>query len=306
LKLLIASSSLLAIPLFTEIERSSKHQILGVLTNPDKPTGRGQKIESNELALWATKKNYPTYKPSNSVEIESVISELNPDLIITMAFGQLIKHNELLVPKYGWINIHFSVLPKWRGAAPVQHAILQGENQTGVTIFKLDEGMDTGPVYASKSVSINSNESTHEVLERLSVVGAEMTIEVLDLVESGVEPTPQASSGSSMAPKIKKSDGKINWSLTTSEIHNRFRALSDNPGVWCLFGDQRLKIDGLRITNLPTQLTPGQVEIEKEKLIVGTKDGAIELLQVTPSGRNSMTVAEFIRGLSVRDGLYLG
>lgn len=306
MKLLIASSSLLAIPLFTEIERSSKHQILGVLTNPDKPTGRGQKIESNELALWATKKNYPTYKPSNSVEIESVISELKPDLVITMAFGQLIKHNELIVPKYGWINIHFSVLPKWRGAAPVQHAILQGENQTGVTIFKLDEGMDTGPVYASKSVSINSNESTREVLERLSVVGAEMTIEVLDLVESGVEPAPQASSGSSMAPKIKKSDGKINWSLTTSEIHNRFRALSDNPGVWCLFGDQRLKIDGLRITYLPTQLTPGQVEIEKEKLIVGTKDGAIELLQVTPSGRNSMTVAEFIRGLSVRDGLYLG
>lgn len=306
MKLLIASSSLLAIPLFTEIERSSKHQILGVLTNPDKPTGRGQKIESNELALWATKKNYPTYKPSNSVEIESVISELKPDLVITMAFGQLIKHNELIVPKYGWINIHFSVLPKWRGAAPVQHAILQGENQTGVTIFKLDEGMDTGPVYASKSVSINSNESTHEVLERLSVVGAEMTIEVLDLVESGVEPTPQASSGSSMAPKIKKSDGKINWSLTTSEIHNRFRALSDNPGVWCLFGDRRLKIDRLRITYLPTQLTPGQVEIEKEKLIVGTKDGAIELLQVTPSGRNSMTVAEFIRGLSVRDGLYLG
>lgn len=306
MKLLIASSSLLAIPLFTEIERSSKHQILGVLTNPDKPTGRGQKIESNELALWATKKNYPTYKPSNSVEIESVISELKPDLVITMAFGQLIKHNELILPKYGWINIHFSVLPKWRGAAPVQHAILQGENQTGVTIFKLDEGMDTGPVYASKSVSINSNESTREVLERLSVVGAEMTIEVLDLVESGVEPTPQASSGSSMAPKIKKSDGKINWSLTTSEIHNRFRALSDNPGVWCLFGDQRLKIDGLRITYLPTQLTPGQVEIEKEKLIVGTKDGAIELLQVTPSGRNSMTVAEFIRGLSVRDGLYLG
>jgi len=287
LKVLIASSSLLAIPLFDELGTSKAHEILGLLTNPNKPTGRGQKIGANDLALWAEENDFATYKPSNSAE-------------------QLIKKSALTIPSYGWINIHFSALPKWRGAAPVQHAIMQGDSQTGVSIFKLDEGMDTGPVYITKLTDIDANETTSELLQRLSLIGAEMTLQVLEMIKAGEEAMPQQLSSVSLAPKISKNDGKIQWQAAASQIHNHFRALKDNPGVWCNFGENRIKIDGLKVTDLFNHLEPGQVLIENEKLIVGTKDMAIELLRITPAGRNSMTAAEFIRGLSVKDGLYLG
>ena len=306
MKVLIASSSLLATPLFDEFRKSNNHEILGILTNPDKPTGRGQKIEANDLALWAEENGFATYKPSNSAVVESIVSELKPDLVVTIAYGQLIKKAALTIPTYGWINIHFSALPKWRGAAPVQHAIMQGDSQIGVSIFKLDEGMDTGPVYVTKLTDIDANETTTELLQRLSLIGAEMTLQVLEMIKAGKEPTPQQLSTATLAPKISKNDGKIQWQATALQINNLFRALKDNPGVWCSFSENRIKIDGLRITDLNNNLEPGQVLIENEKMIVGTKDKAIELLRITPAGRSSMTAAEFVRGLSVKDGLYLG
>ena len=306
MKVLIASSSLLATPLFDEFRKSNNHEILGILTNPDKPTGRGQKIEANDLALWAEENGFATHKPCNSAEVESIVSELKPDLVVTIAYGQLIKKAALTIPSYGWINIHFSALPKWRGAAPVQHAIMQGDSQIGVSIFKLDEGMDTGPVYVTKLTDIYANETTTELLQRLSLIGAEMTLQVLEMIKAGKEPTPQQLSTATLAPKISKNDGKIQWQATALQINNLFRALKDNPGVWCSFSENRIKIDGLRITDLNNNLEPGQVLIENEKMIVGTKDKAIELLRITPAGRNSMSAAEFVRGLSVKDGLYLG
>ena len=306
MKVLIASSSLLATPLFDEFRKSNNHEILGILTNPDKPTGRGQKIEANNLALWAEENGFATYKPSNSAEVESIVSELKPDLVVTIAYGQLIKKTALTIPSYGWINIHFSALPKWRGAAPVQHAIMHGDSQIGVSIFKLDEGMDTGPVYVTKLTDIDANETTTELLQRLSLIGAEMTLQVLEMIKAGKEPTPQQLSTATLAPKISKNDGKIQWQATALQIYNLFRALKDNPGVWCSFAENRIKIDGLRITDLNNDLEPGQVLIENEKMIVGTKDKAIELLRITPAGRSSMTAAEFVRGLSVKDGLHLG
>lgn len=297
---------MLATPLFDEFRKSNNHEILGILTNPDKPTGRGQKIEANDLALWAEENGFATYKPSNSAEVESIVSELKPDLVVTIAYGQLIKKAALTIPSYGWINIHFSALPKWRGAAPVQHAIMQGDSQIGVSIFKLDEGMDTGPVYVTKLTDIDANETTTELLQRLSLIGAEMTLQVLEMIKAGKEPTPQQLSTATLAPKISKNDGKIQWQATALQIYNLFRALKDNPGVWFSFAENRIKIDGLRITDLNNDLEPGQVLIENEKMIIGTKDKAIELLRITPAGRNSMTAAEFVRGLSVKDGLHLG
>jgi methionyl-tRNA formyltransferase len=227
-------------------------------------------------------------------------------LVVTIAYGQLIKKAALTIPSYGWINIHFSALPKWRGAAPVQHAIMQGDSQIGVSIFKLDEGMDTGPVYVTKLTDIDANETTTELLQRLSLIGAEMTLQVLEMIKDGKEPTPQQLSTATLAPKISKNDGKIQWQATALQIYNLFRALKDNPGVWCSFAENRVKIDGLRITDQNNDLEPGQVLIENEKMIVGTKDKAVELLRITPAGRNSMTAAEFVRGLSVKDGLHLG
>ena len=306
MKVLIASSSILATPVLDQLRKSNDHEILGILTNPDKPTGRGQKIEANDLALWAKESGFETYKPGNSIEIESIVSELKPDLVVTIAYGQLIKKAALTIPTYGWINIHFSALPKWRGAAPVQHAIMQGDSQIGVSIFKLDEGMDTGPVYLTKLTDIGADETTSDLLQRLSLIGAEMTLQVLEMIKTGKEPTPQQLSTAILAPKISKNDGKIQWQATALQIYNLFRALKDNPGVWCNLAENRIKIDGLRITDLNNDLKPGEVLVENERMIVGTKDKAIELLRITPAGRSSMSAAEFVRGLVVKDGLHLG
>ena len=306
MKVLIASSSLLAIPLFEKLSESTDHQILGLITNSDKPTGRGQKVEANELAVWGQSFNLDIFKVGSSSEIEHVLNQLKPEIVLTIAFGHLIKKSVLSIPDYGWINIHFSLLPKWKGAAPVQYAILNGESQTGVSIFKLDEGMDTGPIYLIEEVEIDPHETSNQLLSRLSVKGARLAVDALKLIEEGVEPVSQGLDVSSFAPKLKKSDGEVNWQSNSTQIYNQFRALGENPGVWSKLGSERIKFEQLRVSYLPKELKPGQLLIENEKMYAGTKDGAVEILAITPSGRGSMSAAEFVRGLRVKDGLKLG
>lgn len=306
MKVLIASSSVLAIPLFLTLTDSSEYEITGLLTNHDKPTGRGQKIEPNELAVWARSHNFSVYKSANEEEIAKALDKSLPDIVITIAFGQLIKEHVLKIPKHGWINIHFSILPKWRGAAPVQHSILNGEKSTGISIFKLDKGMDTGPIYLSRKYPLNDNETTYEVLNRLSIEGSKMTLTVLEMIQNRKQPQDQSNEGVSLAPKFQKKDGEINWSTTSESIYNLYRALGSNPGIWSILNQVRIRIDNLRKSEAPLKLKPGEINLNNEKIYVGTSDGNIEILKLTPAGRNSMTSAEFVRGLSSKAGLHFG
>jgi len=306
LKVLIASSSILSIPLFNVLSNSSEYEITGLLTNQDKPTGRGQKIGSNELAVWAQSQNFDIYKSSSEEEMISALTKSLPEIVITIAFGQLVKEKALRIPKFGWINIHFSILPKWRGAAPVQHSILNGEQSTGISIFKLDQGMDTGPIYLSKEFSLKEDETTTEVLNRLSVEGSEMTLDVLKMIEDRKQPKDQSNTAVSFAPKFQKKDGEINWRKSSESIYNLYRALGSNPGIWTVLNGVRLKIDSLRRSNVQLQLSSGQIEIDSEKIYAGTSEGVIEVLQLTPAGRNSMSSGEFVRGLTSKVGLNFG
>jgi len=306
LKVLIASSSILSIPLFNVLSNSSEYEITGLLTNQDKPAGRGQKIGSNELAVWAQSQNFDIYKSSSEEEMISALAKSMPEIVITIAFGQLVKEKALRIPKFGWINIHFSILPKWRGAAPVQHSILNGEQSTGISIFKLDQGMDTGPIYLSKEFSLKEDETTIEVLNRLSVEGSEMTLDVLKMIEDRKQPKDQSNTAVSFAPKFQKKDGEINWRKSSESIYNLYRALGSNPGIWTVLNGVRLKIDSLRQSDVQLQLSSGQIEIDSEKIYAGTSEGVIEVLQVTPAGRNSMTSGEFVRGLTSKVGLNFG
>jgi len=303
---LIASSSILSIPLFNVLSKSSEYEITGLLTNQDKPTGRGQKIGSNELAVWAQSQNFDIYKSSSEEEMISALTKSLPEIVITIAFGQLVKEKALRIPKFGWINIHFSILPKWRGAAPVQHSILNGEQSTGISIFKLDQGMDTGPIYLSKEFSLKEDETTTEVLNRLSVEGSEMTLDVLKMIEDRKQPKDQSNTAVSFAPKFQKKDGEINWKKSSESIYNLYRALGSNPGIWTVLNGVRLKIDSLRRSDVQLQLSSGQIEIDSEKIYAGTSEGVIEVLQVTPAGRNSMSSGEFVRGLTSKVGLNFG
>ena len=304
--MVIASSSFVSKPLISLLSSSSEHELLGLITNPDKATGRGMNIVPNELASWGMSNGINVLKPIGRDHLKDLIKTLNPEIVITIAYGQIIPEDLLNLPKYGWINVHFSSLPRWRGAAPVQWAILSADNESGVTVFKLDKGMDTGPVYLTKTVSIEPDETTELLLTRLSNIGADLAIQSLAVIQGGTEPVAQLNSGVTLAPKINKNDGKINWHVNANEIFNRYRALAGNPGIWTLLGEVRLKIDSLEISNRTEKLSPSEVLISDEHLLVGTTNGVIEIKTITPAGRSQMSAAEFIRGLPNRSGLKLG
>jgi len=306
LKVVIASSSYVSKPLISLLSSSREHELIGLITNPDKATGRGMNIVANELASWGMSNGINVLKPEGRDNLKDLIKTLNPEIVITIAYGQIIPEDFLNLPKYGWINVHFSSLPRWRGAAPVQWAILSADKETGVTIFQLDKGMDTGPVYLSESVSIERDETTEMLLTRLSNIGADLAIKSLSKIQTGIEPVAQLNSGVTLAPKITKNDGKINWHENTDEIFNRYRALAGNPGIWTLLGELRLKIDSLEISNRVEKISPAEVLISDEHLLVGANNGVIEIKTLTPAGRSQMSAAEFIRGLPNRSGLQLG
>ena len=306
MKVVIASSSPVAIPLISALNASSNHQLLGLLTNPDKATGRGMHVVANELANWTESLGINIQKPENNDELKKIIENIKPEIVITIAYGRIIPLELLEIPKYGWINVHFSLLPRWRGAAPVQWAILNGDKQTGITVFKLDKGMDTGPVYLEQATPINNDENSDGLLKRLSKIGSDLAIKSLELISKGVTPKPQASIGITLAPKISKNDGKIDWTQSSDQVVNRFRALSSNPGVWSLLGESRIKIDALVASSQVDQIKPADIVINGERLFVGVLDGVIEILILTPAGRSKMSAAEFIRGLPSREGLKLG
>ena len=304
--MVIASSSFVSKPLISLLSSSNEHELLGLITNPDKATGRGMNIVPNELASWGMSNGINVLKPIGRDNLKDLIKTLNPEIVITIAYGQIIPEDLLNLPKYGWINVHFSSLPRWRGAAPVQWAILSSDTESGVTVFKLDKGMDTGPVYLTKTVSIEPDETTELLLTRLSNIGADLAIQSLAVIQAGTEPVAQLNSGVTLAPKINKNDGKINWHVNANEIFNRYRALAGNPGIWTLLGEVRLKIDSLEISNRTEKLSPSEVLISDEHLLVGANNGVIEIKTITPAGRSQMSAAEFIRGLPNRSGLKLG
>lgn len=306
MKVVIASSSYVSKPLISLLSSSREHELIGLITNPDKATGRGMNIVPNELASWGMSNGINVLKPEGRDNLKDLIKTLNPEIVITIAYGQIIPEDFLNLPKYGWINVHFSSLPRWRGAAPVQWAILSADKETGVTIFQLDKGMDTGPVYLSESVSIERDETTEILLTRLSNIGADLAIQSLSKIQTGIEPVAQLNSGVTLAPKITKNDGKINWHENTDEIFNRYRALAGNPGIWTLLGELRLKIDSLEISSRVEKISPAEVLISDEHLLVGANNGVIEIKTLTPAGRSQMSAAEFIRGLTNKSGLQLG
>lgn len=306
MKLLVASSSAVAKPLITAFIASNKHEFGGLITNPDKAAGRGMQIEANELALWASSEKISISKPESNDDLKSLLLSAKTDLVITIAYGKLIPQDLLQLPRYGWINVHFSKLPKWRGAAPVQWAILSGDKTSGITVFQLDKGMDTGPTFLTQEIEINPMERSDELLDRLSVIGADLAMKTVDLISQNAKPSPQSDQGASLAPKFKKNDGKLDWNMQIDKIENQYRALAVNPGVWTMLGDLRLKIDGLRISYGMEKIAPGSVVIEGEKLFIGATNGVIEIEKLTPAGRPQMSAGEFIRGLTKREGLSVG
>lgn len=301
MQLSIASSSLISVPIIEAI-LASEHTLNSIITNPDKPTGRGKVIEANDLAKWAQAKGIEVAKPADTSELNRHLLASQPQLIITCAYGRLIPVELLHGPRFGWINLHFSLLPKLRGAAPVQWALLNGETSTGFTIFKLDKGMDTGPIYVSKEVNISEEDTTPILLDRLANLAIPDLLELISKIGK-TRATPQPLSGATLAPKISKEMARIKWDTPIETILRQDRALSDNPGIWTMYKEERVSLHGLKEVLLPNSLRKaGDIELVDDQLIVRTSDSVVEVREVTPAGKKRMSGADFARGARLVSG----
>jgi len=295
MQLSLASSSLVSLPVLSAI-LESEHSLVSVITNPDKATGRGKTIIPNELAAWATERGLPVAKPADASELNRHLLEAQPQCIVTVAYGRIIPVELLHGPRFGWINLHFSLLPKLRGAAPVQWALLNGDTHTGFTIFKLDKGMDTGPIYVQEELVIDDQDTTDTLLEKLGTSGARAIMELLPVIGK-TRATPQPLTGATLAPKISKDQGRISWSSSTDYIIRQARALETRPGIWSTFGGERISVHGLSEALQPNSLSvPGQIELTSESLLIRTADSVLAISEVTPAGKKRMSGADFARG----------
>ena len=261
MRIAVAATPVVALPTL-DLLKSSKYQLVRVITRPDRPTGRGRISQPTVVALWADENSIDCHKPEDDVQLAHSLHDV--DLLITIGFGVILSKELLKIPSRGSINLYFSLLPRWRGAAPVQRAIEAGDHLSGVTVFQLDEGMDTGPIFVTKRFAIDSDITSDELLHELSQLGPEAIVETLALIENGKKPTAQDSAGATLARKLTKIEGKIDWTNSAESIHSKVRAFTSNPGAWTVFRNENLILQQPEISAL--RLKPGQIEVRDKKL----------------------------------------
>lgn len=278
----------------------SDHKVCAVVTSPDRPAGRGLATRFSPVKELAVVKGLPVLQPSSlkSESVESELRELRADEFVVVAYGLILPRPVLEMPRLGSINVHFSLLPRLRGAAPVQWAIINGDLVTGVTIMQMDEGLDTGPVLVQAQQTIDAKDTTGSLLSTLTKVGAKTLIDALGRLERvELEPIPQDEGAATYAPKISPNDARIDWTLSAEEIERRVRAFNPHPGAWTDVGGRRLKIWASEVTEgHQSKKAVGIMTHEDGQLMVETGSGSIRLLEVQPEGSSRMTAAEFLRG----------
>jgi len=290
---------------------SGPDEVRGVVTQPDRPRGRGRKPLPSPVKVEAKKANIPVFQPEkvrnpNFVEI---LKGLEPDLFVVCAFGQILPQRVLDIPRIMPINIHGSLLPRYRGAAPIQWAILNGDQETGVTIMKMDAGMDTGPMLLKRTLPITSDTTFGELSSRMSELGADALMDALDLLERGeLKETPQPQDGVTYAPPIKKEQLKIDWNKSAWEVHCQLRAFDPRPGAWTLMEGQRVRLFRPELSQEDAAgAQPGTVLYAGEKgLVVACQEGALLIREIQWPGKKRIAVADFLRGRKIRPGSRLG
>lgn len=270
-----------------------------VLTQPDRPKGRGLELVASPVKQTAERLRLNVFQPEkikNNEELRARLQELSPDAIIVVGYGRIIPSWMLVLPRLGNINLHGSLLPKYRGAAPIQWAIAEGEQVTGVTTMKIDEGLDTGEILLQKELAIADSDTSETLGPRLAAIGAELMVETLDgLAANSIHPHAQDNSKATVAPILKKEDGKIDFASDAQKIYNRFRGFQPWPGAFTTFRGKLLNITSLRISS--TRADEGQLQVQGEEIFVGCGNNtSIELLEVQPEGKKRISAADFVRG----------
>lgn len=288
---------------------TQRHEVLAVYTKPDHPAGRGYQLTASPVKEEALRLRLTVRQPQKINEAADQMAALQPEATIVVAFGQILRKALLEIPKHGAINLHASLLPAYRGAAPIQWAIMRGKPQTGVATFLIDEGLDTGPILLQRAFPISLEETTATLEPKLADLGAELMLETLEgLAKGSLRPEPQDDARASYAPKITKSMGQIDWAKPTREVFNLIRALNPAPGAYTFYGGKRLKIYASRVVESPMgEASPGQViGLTSDGFLIMTREGALELLEVQPESKPRMKAIDFAHGYRVSLGGRLG
>ena len=309
MRLLFAGTPDTAVPSLRALIASG-HEVVGVLTRPDARAGRGRRMVASPVKEMAQEHGIPVFTPAHPREPEFIatLRELAPEACPVVAYGALLPQEVLDIPEHGWVNLHFSLLPAWRGAAPVQRAVMAGDEVTGASTFRIEAGLDTGPVYGVMTESIRPEDTAGELLARLAEVGAGLLVATMDGIADGsLTPRAQSTDGISHAPKLSVPEAEIDWALPALAIDRQVRGCTPDPGAWTTFRGERLGVGP--VTNVgPDQpsLQPGRLLADKKSVIVGTGSGPVLLGTVQPQGKRPMPAADWARGARIGVGEDLG
>ncbi len=308
MRLAFAGTPAAAVPTLRALLDSPRHDVVAVITRPAAPAGRGRRTTNSPVAELATAAGIAALTPARPSEPDFLaeLAALEVDCCPVVAYGALLPAAALAVPRHGWVNLHFSLLPAWRGAAPVQHAILRGDEVTGASTFLIEAGLDTGPVYGVVTETIRPDDTAGTLLERLAASGAGLMVATMDGIDSGsLVAVPQTGEGVSLAPKITVDDARIDWTAPGRHVDRAIRACTPHPGAWTTLRDERLKLGPVRLCGA-NALAPGELRVERSAVTVGTASIEVELGQVQPPGKRPMPAPDWARGARIESGERLG
>ena len=297
MRLVFAGTPSVALPSLAALV-ASDHEVVAVVTRPDAARGRSKRLVPSEVGQWAADHGIPTLKPTHPRDpaFVAALTELAPDACPVVAYGALVPQHVLDIPRFGWINLHFSLLPRWRGAAPVQRALMAGDAVTGATTFRLVRALDAGPVYGTTELPLAGTETAGEVLDALAHAGSRLLLDTVDALAT-TEPVEQTDEGAvTLAPKITVEEARLDWTRPADELDRLIRGCSPEPMAWTMQGEERFKVALGRPTD-EAGLAPGEVRAEKRRVLVGTGTTALELVRVQPQGKKEMAGADWGRGL---------
>ncbi len=302
MRVVFAGTPEVALPSLAAIA-ASQHELVGVVTRPDAPAGRGRRLSPSSVAESADALGVPVLKPTHPREpdFQAALRELAPDVCPVVAYGALLPESALDIPVHGWVNLHFSLLPAWRGAAPVQRALWAGDDVTGATTFRIVKELDAGPTFGLMTETIRPRDTAGDLLGRLAEGGAGLLVATLDGIADGsLEARPQLDDGVSFAPKISVDDARVDWRQPAALIDRQLRACTPAPGAWTTYAGERLKLGPL--TPADGNLPPGELMAGKNAVVVGTGTGAVRLGEVQAVGKRPMAAADWARGLRLVGG----
>ncbi|MFB9464018.1 methionyl-tRNA formyltransferase [Streptomyces cinereospinus] len=309
MKLVFAGTPEVAVPALAALLDSGRHEVVAVVTRPDAPAGRGRRLVASPVAERAEEAGIEVLKPARPREPEFLerLREIGPDCCPVVAYGALLPRVALDIPAHGWVNLHFSLLPAWRGAAPVQHAVMAGDEITGASTFLIEEGLDSGPVYGTVTETIRPADTSGDLLTRLAFAGAGLLAATMDGIADGtLNAVPQPADGVTLAPKITVEDARIDWATPALRVDRVVRGCTPAPGAWTTFRGERLKLVQVALVPDRADLAPGQLSAGKNTVHVGTGSHAVELLWVQAQGKKPMRAADWARGVRIADGERLG